>query len=66
MTSALVEDVVLLVVSFVAYTRCTEDPNPNLTKDDKLAPEADKFVLSRVKQSKVCDSSTIMLKLEQV
>lgn len=51
-TIAPVEDLIFFVLSFALYYRCTEDPNPNLTKDDKLAPDADKFVLSRVKQSK--------------
>lgn len=57
MDSGLIEDALFLFVCFLAYFQCSEDPNPDLTKDDKLAPGSDAFILRRVKQSKVFNMS---------
>lgn len=53
MHATLFEDALLSVFCAVLYIRCAGDPNPNLTEDDRLAPGDDRFILSRVKQSKV-------------
>ncbi|KAF8307948.1 hypothetical protein DL93DRAFT_1972051 [Clavulina sp. PMI_390] len=50
----LVEDALMFMVEMTLYYKCTEDPNPTLTADDRPSPSSarDRFVQRRANQAK--------------